>query len=667
VDGKVQNDDDLDENEIDDEDDEDGLESPEIVSNDGSVTMEKIEKKLAAAKAMKIQEVTEAVVLSDTDDEDEDSDSSSSKLKSGTQSSAVSDSENGISNPASSTNPSRMGEFDDDKPVSIHSDSDEEEEGEAPASSSKKKENGAKSNESSDKDDCIVIDDEKDDEDTSEKKEESKELDEDVSPRRSLRARKPVQKEQDFDDDIEEIIEDPLDCTASSAPKRMKIGNTTIDLTSKKADSSTAKKEPSLVIIDTDTIMQKRQSGNFPVNLSVHSTSSSSSTSSNQALNLSSKGNSVLNPFATGQSSNLLPNLTDDMFVLEAPSFIVPYIYEKPPNCDLKEVVKKMGAEIEADRRKEKERRKREEGVDSEDDDDEKSDTPLSIPSRSKEDTPPKEDKKDKKRNRRRNQNGDESWDEYDTSTDEEASDSEQRTKVLIKEANIDDIKTHIISADTLANEKKSDSYFDSPLGKFFMTIGVNLVQEYVQSDLLRQQRRKREREGKEPSQATQIAIASLQKNLEMSKENNAPFKYKLKRCEFCPFKTESALVLAHHYETPHLRGNIYKCNYCEFETRPAHEILYHMEAMHNVKGKLEKPLSYHQCPNCPFEDNGKSKLARHEIACAKKFKPEINLNPPLDWEPPAKIPKIKAKHGLVGAATAYQVSYFLLFPILSV
>ena len=30
-------------------------------------------------------------------------------------------------------------------------------------------------------------------------------------------------------------------------------------------------------------------------------------------------------------------------------------------------------------------------------------------------------------------------------------------------------------------------------------------------------------------------------------------------------------------------------------------------------------------------------------------------MNPPMDWEPPAKIPRIKAKHGLVGAATAYQ------------
>ena len=158
------------------------------------------------------------------------------------------------------------------------------------------------------------------------------------------------------------------------------------------------------------------------------------------------------------------------------------------------------------------------------------------------------------------------------------------------------------------------------------------------------------------------MAINSLQKSLEVSKENNAPFKHKMKRCDFCSFKTESELILSQHYEIPHFKNNIYKCNYCEYEARPVHDILYHMEAIHNIKGRLEKPLSYHQCPNCPFEDNGKSKMVRHEAACVKKYKPEINLSPPMDWEPPAKIPRIKAKHGLVGAATAYQVRFLIRF-----
>lgn len=39
------------------------------------------------------------------------------------------------------------------------------------------------------------------------------------------------------------------------------------------------------------------------------------------------------------------PNLTDDTFVVEAPSFIVPYVYEKPPKetfQEFKDSVKKL-------------------------------------------------------------------------------------------------------------------------------------------------------------------------------------------------------------------------------------------------------------------------------------------------------------------------------------
>ena len=564
------------------------------------------------------------VVLSDTSDEesgseDDENSSSSSKFRSAERSTAVSENE-GVSNSAlSTTNHSRVDD-DDDKPVSIASDSDE-------------------------KDDCIMIDDES--------KKGGKPAVENSSPRRPRKSNN-VQQMTDFDDDIEEIVEDPLEMDSNPA-KRIKLSGTTItsvDL-SRPSSSSSA-------------------SSAYPVNLSTNSRSSSGSS---QALNLTTNktSNSLLNPFATAAttsaSSTLLPNLTDDMFVLEAPSFIVPYIYEKPPATSLKSVVQEIGKTITHREVKRKV-------------DDECSGAESEMNNQKSAYSSDVDDKKAKAKNKSRRRgatNGDESWDEYNTSTDDEASDSEKRTKVLIKESHndIESIKTHIISPDTISDsiigESKADSYFESPLGKFFMTIGVNLVQEYVQSDLLRQQKRRREKEGKAPSAATQMAINSLQKSLEISKENNAPFKHKMKRCEFCLFKTESEVVLSQHYEIPHFKNNIYKCNYCEYEARPVHDILYHMEAIHNIKGRLDKPLSYHQCPNCPFEDNGKSKMVRHEVACVKKFKPESNLSPPMDWEPPAKIPRIKAKHGLVGAATAYQVSskfqtenYFTKFIFLS-
>lgn len=364
-------------------------------------------------------------------------------------------------------------------------------------------------------------------------------------------------------------------------------------------------------------------------------------------------------------NANLLPGLTDDMFVLEAPSFIVPYIYEKPPNDNIREVIKAIEAKY---------------SLTPEDlATMEKPDEFDMMTEQNKEDKPNEQaNAKGKKKKKR---GDDESWSEQsdDDDDDEDDDDSESgvRTKVLIKEANDDltALKGAIKPAAALAAsggvasnaaaKPGQENYFESPLGKFFMDIGVGLVQEYVQSDLLRLQKRKMRKSLSRDPKDFEMAINALSGNLQASKTKNAPFKFTMKRCEFCNFKSESALSMANHYETPHMNGVLYKCNFCTFEIRNATEIVYHMEAVHNIKARLIKPLPYHQCPNCGFEDNGKAKLARHQPVCAKKFRPELNLAPPNDWEAPAKIPRIKPRHGLVGTATAYQVSTYTLSPFL--
>merc|ERR1711868_360576 len=68
-----------------------------------------------------------------------------------------------------------------------------------------------------------------------------------------------------------------------------------------------------------------------------HSSSSTSSSSSSQ--------------------SNVDPNLTDDTFVVEAPSFIVPYVYEKPPKEGIKDFKESIDKLVE-EKKKEKERKK---------------------------------------------------------------------------------------------------------------------------------------------------------------------------------------------------------------------------------------------------------------------------------------------------------------------
>lgn len=627
---------------------------------------------------------------------------------------------------------------DSDKPVSINSDSEIEEDRPQPTRTSAQDslDGNSKSNDAvsisskpngdsakqqngdcdgdvtilSDKEeDCVVIDDEDGDTNASSTPSQKKADEaEDMSPRRSARVRKSILPQDistiDDDDDIEEIIDDPLNIAAAKKP-RLSINQSIQQNSSFKSqlqmttlpqksllttNQHSATKEPTLVIIDTNTLMNR--SGNTPLSGINPATPKSANSSYSSLSNVMSPNNSynsprsVLNPVAAAAANlisktnppplapvtPLLPALTDDMFVLEAPSFIVPYIYEKPPPENLRDIVDEMEVRIREMRKKLEEANKEEDSKG--DDENSQESTAESVEKKSA--TPATEvesepDKKKKSKRKRKNDD-DEEWDELDTSTDDEASDEEQKTKILIKEveSDIEMIKEHIITPvgkDDLTctsaastgsaaqtDPKKSENYFENPLGKFFMNIGVNLVQEYVQTDLLRQQRKKRDREGK-PSASTQMAINSLMKNLELSKENNRPYKFKTKYCEFCPFKSESALAMAQHYETPHMRTYIYKCNFCTYETRPPHDILYHMEAVHNIKGRLEKAPMYHACPNCPFEDNGKSKLARHAVACAKKFRPEINLNPPMDWEPPAKIPRIKPKHGLVGTATAYQ------------
>lgn len=541
---------------------------------------------------------------------------------------------------------------DDDKPVSIHSDSDSEHEA-----------NKDEVHEIlSDKEDCVVIEDDK-------------KLDEnDLSIRPVNRARKSTVRPRDFstfDDDIEEIIEDPLEQSASKKPRLND------PLTMSDESQSNKSNEPTLVIIDTDTILSRGPATNAQAEQtnaqSLNDVAQSYSIDSRTSITPVPNNNqttiaNVTSTTLAGLNAPVLTALTDDMFVLEAPSFIVPYIYEKPPSTELRDIVTKMGAEIEerkvleelekkkkeAEKEKEKEMNKEKE-KDSNDDEDcddaketDKSDDETEI----------------KIKKRKSNKNADESWDESDVSTDDDVSDIEE-TKVLIKEAktDLDTIQTHIINRDitkdsTSDENKDSNNYFDSPLGKFFMDIGINLVQEHVQTDLLRQQKRKLNREGNQASPDVQQAINSLMKNLELSKGKNDPFKFETKRCEYCYFKSESSLVMAHHYETPHMKGNLYKCNFCAFEIKPPYEILLHMQNVHNIKARLEKALSYHQCPNCLFEDNGKSKLARHAVVCSKKFRPEVNLAPPVDWDPPAKIPRIKPRHGLVGTANAYQVRY---------
>lgn len=467
------------------------------------------------------------------------------------------------------------------------------------------------------------------------------------SPRRSARKRNKrsyVESDKDSESDIEEIVpEDPLAIQNELSAKRrlpsativVKDTKRLVEIAAKSSPGNAGKKEPTLVIIDTNSILSGRgpvplaqkpslyapllpaavpAQGVYPPNMRATITPipmnnpPSGSSSKAHGSSSSSHHHHQHHQHQQQQQQPILPSLTDDMFVVEAPSFIVPYVYEKPPIKDFKQFLVELGKEVaaqkklEAEAEAEAEAKAKAEKAESDEEDD-------------KSDAEPEKEKK-----------------------------VEQQQQPLIPE------KPSFV-------DEERRSYFENPLCKFFIDIGNNLVQEYVQTDLLKQQRRKRDREQGQNSQ-TNSTIKSLLKSLEYSKENNEPYRVEMKKCEFCSFKTESSLAMAFHLETPHMKNYVYKCNFCPFEVRSPHDILFHMEAEHAIRGRLERAPAFHQCPNCPFEDNQKGKLSRHLVACTRKFRPEKNLEPPLDWEPPAKIPRApRMKQTLGKTAALYQMA----------
>ena len=559
-----------------------------------------------------------------------------------------------------------------------------------------------------------------------------------ITPRRSSRTiQRPVRfgheapsnsSEDDVGNDSDEIEEitpqDPLADTIADIRKiPRKIGNTTIVVkdTKRLADiaarnTNTNKKEPTLVIIDTNSILSGRgavpvaQSGSPQIQIpsvtvtpQPHIQSGGTGSLPQQshhakpytglpAATLPAQG--IIPTKSVQRPPPILPMLTDDMYVVEAPSFIVPYVYEKPPVKKFKKYVKKMFKQIKIQEEEEEEAKKEEnqKGKESKEskesdkettgeakkpDSDEKEKSEVIV---LEENEKSSEEKKDENLLKEKNGEGEDKNKKSDENSVTPKKEEEKTVscdnnntdnsvilnEVKKKDDSIITLKEVSIVKKIKGKENKKDgksssseddddedeeekkkpttggSYFDNPLGKFFMQIGMNLVQQFVQTDLLKQHKKK-QKMGK-GNDDTQMAINSLKKNLQMSKENNEPYTMEQNKCDYCSFKTESKLIMAHHLETPHMRNYVYRCNFCPLEVRGPHDILFHMEAEHNIRGRLERAPAFHQCPQCPFEDNQKGKLTRHLLTCAKKFRAEKNLEPPMDWEPPAKIPRMTRK-----------------------
>lgn len=475
-----------------------------------------------------------------------------------------------------------------------------------------------------------------------------------LTPRRSTRNLNKLKSFNEKDEEKKEMVAD--DTKISSLKTTMGTKPIVVNDTKKLVEIAAGtkqksnKKEPTLVIIDTNMLSGR---SNLPIAVSVQSNTHNNTISVTQttsktmqnSYNRVQPSQTTIKPFILATTSNpgaspqisvpkppiILPTLTDDMFVVEAPSFIVPYVYEKPPKKPLKEYVEKIEDNKTIKLKTKVIKGDIEESLSEEDNEsliknnlkDNKMDTNESenqVTIDEKKSEGEKENSKNKENGEGQislNESQDLKSRSLSGSIDLKKSDS-----ITDLTVDSDDKKMDVVKDKP---KTQSSNYFENPLGKFFMQIGVNLVQEHVQLDLLRTQRRKRDREGDKCPEEVHIAINSLIKTLEFSKENNDPFQFGLKKCELCNFKSESSLVMAHHLETPHMTANYcYRCNFCTFQVRSPHEILQHMDT-HNSRGRLERGPALHQCPSCPFEDSYKGKLTRHLISCTKKYRPEIN------------------------------------------
>lgn len=295
--------------------------------------------------------------------------------------------------------------------------------------------------------------------------------------------------------------------------------------------------------------------------------------------------------FNSIKNSNFLENKENFDFessIREVPSLIVPLLYEKPPLENLKEVISKLNENLK------------------------------------------QENKKNKFKKLKKNDSGtsDVSWkndlsssEESEISTDNDDDDDDE----LVKSISVN--KRDSFSFDDGTNK----DFFEKSIGTLLMSIGSNLANEQCGISMYREKKKV------ETSKNSVLNMKSINENIKKAQVENIPFKFKIKCCEFCNFKTESALVMANHYETPHLTHQGFKCNFCKVVSFSEYKIKFHMETVHNIKAHIQKNSTIFQCDFCELDSPLQFMVEEHVVECKKRFNLKRNLVPPADWEPPAK------------------------------
>ncbi|KFM62639.1 MOG interacting and ectopic P-granules protein 1, partial [Stegodyphus mimosarum] len=183
-------------------------------------------------------------------------------------------------------------------------------------------------------------------------------------------------------------------------------------------------------------------------------------------------------------------------------------------------------------------------------------------------------------------------------------------------------------------------NFFQSSVGQFLINMGMSRVQEWYHRDMKRA-KLKQLKASNEQDEGLEKLVEEHEKRHAELKEINAVFNFRMRKCKFCNFKSESQAVMEGHYLTPHLSPRReYRCSFCVFMTRDPEAIIFHFEAMHGKKAVLDVNIPFHECIFCSFQSHLKTKVNAHMNRCRKHFIPSQNLAPPFDFEFPGVTTK---------------------------
>lgn len=192
-------------------------------------------------------------------------------------------------------------------------------------------------------------------------------------------------------------------------------------------------------------------------------------------------------------------------------------------------------------------------------------------------------------------------------------------------------------------------NFFQSSVGQFLINLGMSRVQEWYHRDMKRL-KLKQIKSSKINDLELEDAVKMHEKRHGELKEINAAFNFRLHKCRFCEFKSESLIVMEGHYLIPHVSPRReYKCNFCEFTTKDPSGIALHYDKIHNKKAIIDNYIPFHQCIFCTFQSHLKNKVNAHMNRCRKHFIPSQNLSPPFDFEFPGVTTKPVTINDVIG------------------